>query len=110
MNKNQWAIDLNRHSTGENIQIANRHVERCSISLVIREMEVKAIMRCHDTAIRKTKTVRTVTTTDGPYQVLVGMCGNWNSHAWLGWLLSGTALLESSLAVCFKVIDVLHMT
>ena len=47
--------NMHRHSSQEDKQMASKHVKRCSISLAIREIQIKTMMKYHYLPIKVAK-------------------------------------------------------
>jgi hypothetical protein len=53
--REKWGAELSKEFLMEQYQMAEKHLEKCSTSSVIREMQIKTTVRFHLTSVRMAK-------------------------------------------------------
>lgn len=75
----KWSINLNRHLSKEDIQMANRYKKKYYTSLIVRDIQIKTTMRCSLILIRPASIKKRE---DNKYHQ--GYGEKWNTYLLLG--------------------------
>ena len=51
----RWGTELNKEFSAEEYQMAEKHLKKCSTSLIIREIQIKTTLRFHLIPVRMGK-------------------------------------------------------
>lgn len=78
-------IDLNKSFINENIQMTSKYIKTCLLSFVIRDMQIKAIMRYHYipliiAKINSTDNTKTDKDTDKELSYITNGNEKWNRY------------------------------
>jgi hypothetical protein len=93
----KWATELKRTFSKEEIQIAKKHMKKCSPSLAINEMQIKTTLRFHLAHVR---IAITQTTTNNRCWEDVG---KWNPRTLLMGMQASATTLEKNVEASLKI-------